>query len=83
MHNLLTYTYFMMKTVDIYSNYFGATKEEIEQIFSCISLNKENFDYYLKYPSASLPMYVEVSNDMLIRLAPYALGILLSYYIEN
>ena len=74
MHNLLTYTYYKDKTVDIYRKYFGATKEGIEQIFSCISLNIENFDYYLKYPSASLPMYVEVSNDMLIRLASGCLG---------
>lgn len=74
LQNLLTYTHFKDKTLDIYKNYFGASQAEIEQIFSCITLNKENFNYYLEYPGASLPMYVQVSDNMLVRLISGCLG---------
>lgn len=74
LQNLLTHTYFKDSTFNIYRNHFGATEEEIEQIFSCISLNKENFEYYLKYPSAALPMYVQVSDNTLVRLISGCLG---------
>jgi len=74
LHNLLTYTYFKDKTLEIYKNHFGASQSEIEQIFSCITLNKENFNYYLEYPAASLPMYVQVSDNMLVRLISGCLG---------
>ena len=74
LQNLLTYTHFKDKTLDIYKNYFGASQTEIEQIFSCITLNKENFNYYLEYPGASLPMYVQVSDNMLVRLISGCLG---------
>lgn len=74
LQNLLTYTFFKDKTIAIYKNYFGATEEEIEQIFSCITLNKENFEYYLTYPATALPMYVQASDNMLIRLASGCLG---------
>ena len=74
LHNTLTYTYYKDKTINIYKNHFGTTKEEIEQIFSCITLNKENFDYYLEYPAASLPMYVQVSDNMLVRMVAGCLG---------
>ena len=73
-HNLLTYTFYKDKTLDIYKNYFGTSQSEIEQIFSCITLNKENFSYYLDYPAASLPMYVQVSENMLVRLVSGCLG---------
>ena len=74
LQNLLTYTYYKDKTLDIYKNYFGTTQSEIEQIFSCITLNKENFNYYLECPAASLPMYVQVSDNMLVRLISGCLG---------
>lgn len=74
LHNLLTYTFYKDKTLDIYKNYFGASQSEMEQIFSCITLNKENFSYYLDYPAASLPMYVQVSENMLVRLVSGCLG---------
>lgn len=74
LQNLLTYTHFKDKTLDIYKNHFGAPQTEIEQIFSCITLNKENFNYYLEYPGASLPMYVQVSDNMLVRLIAGCLG---------
>lgn len=74
LHNLLTYTFYKDKTLEIYQNYFGASRSEMEQIFSCITLNKENFSYYLDYPAASLPMYVQVSENMLVRLVSGCLG---------
>lgn len=74
LHNLLTYTYYKDKTLNIYKSYFGASQSEMEQIFSCITLNKENFSYYLDYPAASLPMYVQVSDNMLVRLISGCLG---------
>ena len=74
MHNLLTYTYFKDKTIDIYRNYFGASQDEIEQIFSCITLNKQNYSYYLEYPGTALPMFVEVSENTLVRVVSGCLG---------
>lgn len=74
LQNLLTYTYYKDKTIDIYKNHFRASQSEMEQIFSCITLNKENYDYYLEYPAASLPMYVQVSDNMLVRLISGCLG---------
>lgn len=74
LQKLLTYTYFKDKTIEVYKNHFGASQTEIEQIFSCITLNKENFNYYLEYPAASLPIYVQVSDNMLVRLVSGCLG---------
>jgi hypothetical protein len=74
LHNLLTYKFYKDKTLEIYQNYFGASRSEMEQIFSCITLNKENFSYYLDYPAASLPMFVQVSENMLVRLVSGCLG---------
>ncbi|MGV3588701.1 MAG: hypothetical protein ACO1OF_16980 [Adhaeribacter sp.] len=74
LHNLLTYSYFKDKTIDIYTNYYSAPREAIEQIFSCITLNKDNFHDYLEYPSVALPMYVQVSENMLVRLVSGCLG---------
>ncbi|WP_281631615.1 hypothetical protein [Flavobacterium luteolum] len=74
LHNLLTYTYYKDKTLNVYKNYFGASQDEIEQIFSCITLNKQNYNYYLEYPGAALPMYVEASDNMLVRLISGCLG---------
>ena len=65
--NILSYTYFKDKTISLYSNYLGVSENEIEQIFSCITLSKENFDYYLKYPSTPPPMYFQVSDNLIIR----------------
>jgi hypothetical protein len=65
--NTLSYTYFKDKTISLYSNYLGVDENEIEQIFSCITLSKENFDYYLEYPSTPPPMYFQVSDNLIIR----------------
>jgi hypothetical protein len=67
LHNILSYTYSKKKTIKIYSNYLGVTEKEINQIFSCITLSKDNFDYYLEYPATPPPMYFQVSEDLIIR----------------
>lgn len=67
LHNILSYTYSKEKTINLYANYLGTTEEEISQIFSCITLSKENFDYYLEYPATPPPMYFQVSNNIIIR----------------
>jgi len=74
LQNVLTYTHYKDKTLDIYKAYFGASQTEIEQIFSCLTLNKENFSYYLEYPAASLPMVIQVSENMLVRLIAGCIG---------
>ncbi len=65
--NILSYTHFKDKTISSYSNYLGMSKDKIEQIFSCLTLSKENFDYYLEYPSTPPPMYFQVSDNLTIR----------------
>lgn len=67
LHNMLSYTYFKDKTINMYANYLGTSEEEINQIFSCITLTKENYDYYLEFPSTPPPMYFQVSENLMIR----------------
>lgn len=67
MHNIISYTFQKDKTIKIYSNYLGVSDEEIEQILSCFTLTKDNFEYYLNYPSIQPPIYFQASSNMLIR----------------
>lgn len=67
LHNLLTYTFFKYKTLEEYADYSGFDIDEIKQIISCVTLSKENFDYYLEYPASPPPMYFHVSENLLIR----------------
>lgn len=66
LHNTLSYTYFRDKIVQTYSNYLGLSREVIEQIMACLTLTKENYEYYLDYPSAPPPMFFQVANNLLI-----------------
>lgn len=65
--NILSYTHYKDKAISSFSNYLGVSDHEIEQIFSCLTLTKENFDYYLEYPSTPPPMYFQVSENLTIR----------------
>lgn len=65
--NILSYTYYKDKAISSFSNYLAVNESEIEQIFSCLTLTKENFDYYLEYPSTPPPMYFQVSENLIIR----------------
>lgn len=65
--NILSYTYFKDKTIKQFSKYLEVSENEIEQIFSCLTLSKENFDYYLEYPATPPPMYFQVSENLTIR----------------
>lgn len=67
LHNILTYTCFKDKTLNEYANYIGGNIEEVKQILSCITLSKENFDYYLEYPATPPPIFFQVSENILIR----------------
>lgn len=74
MHNILSYTYQKDKTIKIYSNYLGVSDEEIENIISCFTLSKDNFEYYLSYPYVQPPIYFQVSNNMIIRSIAGCMG---------
>lgn len=74
MHDVLTYLYYKDKTIKIYSNYFGLSDEEIEQILSCVTLTKDNYEYHLSIPAAAAPMYFQVSGNQLIRSVRGCLG---------
>jgi hypothetical protein len=74
MHNILTYTYYKDSTIKLYSKYLGVSNEEIEQIFSCFTLSKDNYEYYLDIPAAAPPMYFQVSDNQLIRSIAGCLG---------
>jgi hypothetical protein len=74
MHNILSYMYFKDSTIKIYANYFGVSSEIIEQIFSCITVSRDNYKYYLENPSAAPPMYFQVSDNQLIRSASGCFG---------
>lgn len=74
MHNILTYLYYKDSTIKIYSNYFGVSDEEIEQILSCITLNRDNYEHHLNMPAAATPMYFQVSENQLVRSIRGCLG---------
>lgn len=74
MHNILSYMYFKDSTIKIYSNYFGVSDETIEQMISCVTLSKENYEYYLDIPAPAPPMYFQISENQLIRSVAGCLG---------
>jgi hypothetical protein len=74
MHNVLSYMYFKDSTIKIYSNHLGVSEDEIEQIISCITLHKDNYQYYLDNPAPAPPMYLQVSENQLIRSIAGCLG---------
>lgn len=74
MHNILTYTYFKDKTIKLYSKFWGVSDEKIDQIFSCITLTKDNYKYYLDIPAAAPPMYFQLSDNQLIRSVAGCMG---------
>lgn len=67
LHNLLTYTHFKDKAISDFAYHIGGSVNDVAEIFSCITLSKDNFDYYLKYPATPPPMYFQVSENLLIR----------------
>jgi len=66
LHNTLSYTYYKDKIVQTFSDYLGLNKDTIEQIMSCLTLTKDNYEYYLDYPSAPPPMFFQVADNLLI-----------------
>lgn len=66
LHNVLSYTFYKDKIVKNYSNYLGLSEEIVEQIMSCLTLTKDNFEYYLDYPAAPPPVFFQVSDNLLI-----------------
>jgi len=65
--NLLTYTQPKIRAINDYARYLGWNVNEVKQIFEAISLTKENYDYYLEYPSTPPPIFIEVGGDLLMR----------------
>lgn len=67
LENLLTYTQSKEKAINDYAWYFGWDVAEVQQIFEAITLTKENYDYYLEYPSTPPPVFIEVGGKLLMR----------------
>ncbi|MCT4049123.1 hypothetical protein EH151_06610 [Elizabethkingia anophelis] len=65
--NLLTYTQSKYKAINDYAEYLGWKPNEVQQIFEAITLTKDNFDYYLEFPSTPPPIFIEVGGELLIR----------------
>jgi hypothetical protein len=65
-HNILTYMFLKDDAIKKFSDSLGVQIEEIEQIFSCITLGKDNYEYYLDSPAITPPMYFQVSDNQLI-----------------
>ncbi|WP_431109145.1 hypothetical protein [Winogradskyella poriferorum] len=66
LHNVLSYTFYKDKIVANFSNYLDLDKGVIEQIMSCLTLTKDNYEYYLDYPSAPPPIFFQVADNLLI-----------------
>lgn len=67
LENLLTYTQSKERAIKDYAWYFGWDVAEVQQIFEAITLTKDNFDYYLEYPSTPPPVFIEVGGKLLMR----------------
>ncbi|WP_339893240.1 hypothetical protein [uncultured Algibacter sp.] len=67
LHNILSYTCFQDKEIKMYAHYLSMSVHEISQILSCVTLTKDNYNYYLDYPSAPPPMYFEVGNNLFVK----------------
>lgn len=74
MHNILTYMYFKDSTIKIYAGFLGVPYEEIEQIISCFTVSKDNYESYLENISPAPPMYFQVSDNQIIRSVAGCLG---------
>ncbi|OOG18832.1 hypothetical protein BWD42_02405 [Sphingobacterium sp. CZ-UAM] len=74
LENLISYTQNKNNAINDYASYIGWDRHIVKQIFECITLTKENFDYYLEYPAPPPPMFIEVSGSLLIRSIAGCLG---------
>lgn len=65
--NLISYMSFKDGTIRDFANYLGVEFEEIEQIFSCLTLSKDNYEYYLDIPCPAPPMFIQLSDEQILR----------------
>ncbi|WP_203256882.1 hypothetical protein [Hyunsoonleella ulvae] len=67
LHNILSYTCFQDREIKMYADYLDMSIKDVSQILSCVTLTKDNYNYYLDYPSAPPPMYFEVGKNLFIK----------------
>lgn len=66
-YNILSYISFKEKMYKDFAHQLDLSIAEIEQLFSCITLNKDNYNYYLNLAAIPPTPYIELSRTRLIR----------------
>lgn len=67
LRDILTYAFSLTSFSKSLGEYLEEDPEQLRQIVSCLSLNKDNFEYHLSYPGVSAPPYFQIGNDTLMR----------------
>jgi hypothetical protein len=74
LHNNTVYTWHEDRIWNDYSNFMGTPLPVIQQIFSCLTLDKNNVNDYVNVKGSDLPPYIKITENQLTRTTYGTLG---------
>lgn len=66
-YDIFTYNWYLDKKIEGYASHVGVTKEIASQIFSCLTLTKENLPFYKGLRGALPPPYIQTGKNQYAR----------------
>lgn len=66
-YDIFTYNWYLDKKIDGYAEHFGLTKDIARQIFSCVTLTKENLPFYKGLRGALPAPYIQTGKNQFSR----------------
>lgn len=67
LRDILTYTFPKDLFIKNYSESRTLNEDNVIQMTSCLTINKENFEEHLSYPGAPCPLFFELAENVLMR----------------
>lgn len=67
LRDILSYGFSLTAFIDSLASYTKEKPEVLREVVSCLSINKDNFQFHLAYPGVSAPLYFQLGNDTSMR----------------
>lgn len=74
LHNITVYTWHEDSTLADFADFTGLPPKDIQQIFACLTLDKDNIPDYEHIKGSDLPPYVKLADHQLTRTTYGVLG---------